>query len=225
MHPKYPRTPYWPASPTQGRDSERFRCPARLVGAEVVVTEKLDGGNTMIHRGDVFARSTGEPSRDGWMAMVRKHTVWKVQEDDLYLYGEDIYAIHSIEYDPVPEDRTFFAFAIRRGDRFASFAEVELYAKSHAIPLVPVLYRGRFDSLAAIQSFMDDTHACPSALGGCREGLVLRLAEGFPASDFAQNVCKSVRPNHLQTPPDWRRRWRRIKTSPAAGNHPERSRA
>lgn len=90
-----------------------------------MVTEKLDGGNTMIHQGEVYARSVSEPSRDKWMAMVRKHHAWKVQEPDIHLYGEDIYAIHSIEYNPVPEDRTFYAFAIRRGDQFASFAEVD----------------------------------------------------------------------------------------------------
>lgn len=223
MHPKYPRTPYWPDSPGQGRASERHDCPARFVGPEVVVTEKIDGGNTMIHRGEVYARSVSAPSRASWMAMVRKHTAWKVQEDDLYLYGEDIYAVHSIEYDPVFEDRTFFAFALRRGDRFASFAEVESYAASHDIPLVPVLYRGCFDSLPAVRSFLEHALARPSALGGVREGLVLRMAGGFPASDFAQNVCKSVRPNHVQTQPDWRRQWRRIKTLPLQANHSDGS--
>ncbi len=218
MHPKYPRTPYWPASPSQGRATERHECPARFVGPEVVVTEKIDGGNTMIHRGEVYARSTAAPSHDGWMAMVRKHMAWRVQEDDLYLYGEDIYAVHSIEYDAIAEDRTFFAFAIRRADRFASFTELESYARGHGIPLVPVLYRGRFDSLAAIQSFIDHAHACPSALGGLREGLVLRIAGSFPVSDFARNVCKSVRPNHVQTPQHWRRHWRRIETLPPQAN-------
>ncbi len=140
MHPKYPRTPYWPHSPTQGRLAERHDCPQRFVGPEVLVTEKLDGGNTMIHRGEVFARSVTEPSRDKWMAMVRKHTAWKVQEPDLYLYGEDIYAVHTIEYEPVPEDCTFHAFAIRRGDEFASFSAVEAFAAERDIPMVPVLY-------------------------------------------------------------------------------------
>lgn len=186
----------------------------RFVGPEVVVTEKLDGGNTMIHRGEVFARSVSEPSRDKWMAMVRKHTAWKVQEPDIHLYGEDIYAIHSIEYDPVPEDRTFYAFAIRRGDRFASFAEVESYAAKFGIPVVPVLYRGSFESSAAIGSFFHHAHAHPSSLGGDREGLVLRIAAGFPASDFAYNVCKSVRANHVQTTTHWRRQWRRANTLP-----------
>lgn len=218
MHPKYPRTPYWPRSPTQGRTSERLGSPERFVGTNVVVTEKLDGGNTMVHRGEVYARSTSEPSRDKWMAMVRKHTAWKVQEPGLYLYGEDVYAIHSIEYDPVPEDGTFFAFAIRRDDRFASFAEVESYAVDHGIPVVPVLHRGRFDSLADIQSFFDRAHSRPSVLGGDREGLVLRVADGFPASEFTYNVCKSVRADHVQTADHWRRRWRPIRTLPARGH-------
>ena len=64
MHPKYPRTPYWPKSPTQGRPSERHESPEVFVGPEVVVTEKLDGGNTMIHRGEVYARTVSGFARN-----------------------------------------------------------------------------------------------------------------------------------------------------------------
>ena len=64
------------------------------------------------------------------MAMVKKHHAWKVNEPDVWLYGEDLYGVHSIEYEPVAEHETFYAFALRHGDgAFASFAKVEAYAK------------------------------------------------------------------------------------------------
>ena len=143
------------------------------------------------------------------MAMVKKHHAWKVTEPEVHLYGEDIYGVHSIAYEPVAEERTFYAFALRNGaGRFASFAEVKEYARRREIPVVPVLFRGRFRSVAEIRAFVDRAHREPSALGGEREGLVLRLARGFPAAEFPDNVCKSVRVGHVQTDEHWTRSWR-----------------
>ena len=206
--PKYPSTPYWPWSPTVGRGDLVHPNPDRFVGEAVVVTEKLDGGNTLLHAGRVYARSVSAPSEGKWMAMVKKHHAWKVTEPDVYLYGEDIYAVHSIAYEPVAEDRTFHAFALRDGDRFGSFADVEQYAGGRDIPVVPVLFRGCFSSVSEIRAFVDRAHGEPSALGGEREGVVLRLARGFPAAEFEDNVCKSVRVGHVQTDEHWTRNWR-----------------
>ena len=110
MNAKYPKTPYWPWSPSIGRDDGVHPDPSRFVGEPVVVTEKLDGGNTLLHAGKVYARSVTAPSEGKWMAMVKKHHAWKVQEPGVRLYGEDIYGVHSIEYEPVAEHETFYAF-------------------------------------------------------------------------------------------------------------------
>ena len=115
----------------------------------------------------------------------------------------------SIEYEPVPEHETFYAFALRdAGGAFASFAEIEAYAKQREIPIVPVLFKGRFRSVAEIRAFVERAHEESSMLGGEREGVVLRLARGFPAPEFPNNVCKSVRPGHVQTEEHWTRNWR-----------------
>ena len=206
---KYPRTPYWPWSPTVGRGDDVHAAPSRFVGEDVVVTEKLDGGNTLLHAGKVYARSVSAPSDAKWMAMVKKHHAWKVTEPEVWLYGEDIYGVHSIEYAPVAEQATFHAFALRGGDgAFAAFAEVEEYAQQRNIPVVPVLFRGRFRSVADLRTFIAQAHGAPSALGGEREGVVMRLAQGFSAAEFQDSVCKSVRPGHVQTDEHWTRKWR-----------------
>ena len=215
---KYPGTPHWPWSPAIGRDDDVHPDPARFVGEDVVVTEKLDGGNTLLHAGKVYARSVSAPSDAKWMAMVKKHHAWKVNEPDVWLYGEDVYGVHSIEYEPVAEHETFYAFALRDGDgAFAAFAEVEAYAKHREIPVVPVLFRGRFRSVAEISAFMKQAHVEPSALGGEREGVVMRLARGFAATEFQDNVCKSVRPGHVQSDEHWTRKWRPCRIAGRAG--------
>ena len=215
---KYPSTPYWPWSPAIGRDEDVHPDPGRFLGVAVVATEKLDGGNTLLHAGRVYARSVSTPSDGQWMAMVKKHHAWKVNEPDIYLYGEDIYGVHSIAYEPVAENRTFYAFALRDGDGvFAAFREVEAYAKRREIPVVPVLFRGHFRSIAEIGAFMKHAHGEPSVLGGEREGVVLRLARGFPAAEFQDNVCKSVRFGHVQNDEHWTRKWRRCRIARQAG--------
>ena len=208
-HPKYPSTPYWPWSPAIGRGDTVHQHPEHFVGQAVVATEKLDGGCTLLHAGRVYARSVAAPSEAKWMAMVKKYHAWKVTEPDVWLYGEDIYGVHSIAYDPVPEDRTFHAFALRNATgEFAAFGDLERYAGSRGIPVVPVLFRGVFRSLTEIREFLASAHAEPSALGGEREGVVLRLERAFAAADFPEAVCKSVRPNHVQTDEHWTRHWK-----------------
>ena len=207
---KYPSTPFWPWSPAIGRGDAVHANPDRFVGEDVVVTEKLDGGNTLLHAGKVYARSVSAPSGGKWMAMVKKHHAWKVNEPDVYLYGEDIYGVHSVTYAPSwPNARlsTRSPSGTRAG-AFAAFAEVEAYAKQREIPVVPVLFRGRFRSVAEISAFMKQAHGEPSALGSEREGVVMRLARGFPAAEFQDNVCKSVRAGHVQTDEHWTRNWR-----------------
>ena len=179
---KYPNTPYWPWSPTIGRGDAVHPNPRRFVDESVVVTEKLDGSNTVLRAGEVYGRSVAAPSRGKWMAMVKKHHAWKVNEPGVYLYGEDIYGVHSITYEPVAEHETFHAFALRDGDgAFAAFEEVETYANRLAIPVVPVLFKGCFGSVAKIRAFLKLAHGEPSVLGGKREGVMLRLARRFPA--------------------------------------------
>ena len=205
---KYPRTPYWTWSPTVAPDGRRVADPEVFVGTEVVVTEKLDGSNTLLHDGQAYGRSVSAPSTAPWTAMVKKHHAWKLAGQDILLYGEDIYGVHSIEYGPVAEDRTLYVFALRRGDRFESFDEVQLLADRLRIPVVPVVWRGRFGSVDALRELVVEAHTRPSRLGGQREGVVIRQAEGFPSADFGNLVCKSVRRDHIQTDEHWTGRWK-----------------
>ena len=173
------------------------------------MTEKLDGGNTLLHGGQVYARSVSAPSTGKWMAMVKKHHAWKVMEPDVFLYGEDIYGVHSIEYEPVPEDETFYAFTLRRAQGcFTSFRMMVSYAQEREIPVVPILFEGTFRTVRDLRDFVSRAHAERSALGGAREGVVIRVARGFPVEEFRSNVCKSVRAGHVQSEEHWSQNWK-----------------
>ena len=209
--PKYPSTPHWPDSETVHRDDTLHEAPHWFVGRPVVVTEKLDGGNTCLFKGDVYARSVAAPARDGWFAMVKKHHAWKTFNGSFALYGEDMYGIHSIEYDPIAEEETYRLFAVREvdgADYFLSWQSVEEIAVEYSMRTVPVLFRGVFHSVDDITAYFREELSKPSGLGGEREGFVMRLETGFPATMFREAVCKYVRPNHVQTDQHWRRNWK-----------------
>ncbi len=101
--------------------------------------------------------------------MARKHHGWKLRgQPGLCLYAEDIYGVHSIAYDPVPEERTLYIFAALEDGRFLSFPEVEAVAERLDIPTVPVLIRARFDSGEELEECLREALRESSILGGGR---------------------------------------------------------
>lgn len=215
--PKYPRTPHWPESLSKTSDDKTNQNPATFLNCEVVITEKLDGGNTCLWNREVYARATSSPSHDGWMAMVRKYQGYKTGTIPVaqMLYGEDLYGVHSIEYDPMNRDETFRLFAARTVigdiDRFDSWHHVCCLSKVLDIPTVPILFRGAFATVADITNWFMANIGNPSTLGPSCEGFVMRKTNTFDTGDFANNVVKFVRPNHVQTDTHWRTNWQKCK--------------
>jgi len=207
--PKYSSTPHWPHSLTVHRDDTYHRNAEFFVGKEVVITEKLDGGNTSLHNGEVYARSTVGVSHAGWMGMVRKHHAWKTTGMTRYMiYGEDIAALHSLPYS-VPEDQTYHVFAVRdlHTDTWLAWDDVQIVAQQYNLSVVPLLFRGVFQNLNEIQKWFTTNLKLPSAFGVEKEGFVMRTADGFLAEDFANNVCKFVRARHVTTDQHWTKNW------------------
>jgi len=211
--PKYPSTPHWPWSQKVHRDDSYHEEPEFFLGKRVVITEKLDGGNTCLWNGNVYARSTTLPAGDGWFAMVKKHHAWKTHSTPwMALYGEDLYGIHSIEYGPVHEDQTYRMFASRHFDetydRFMDWDETFNDSEIFDLPLVPIRFTGTFYEVDAITKWFEKELQKPSELGGPCEGFVMRTWDGFDAVDFRRHVCKYVRANHVQTDEHWTKNWK-----------------
>lgn len=220
--PKYPSTKQWPWSDKIHRDDTVHRNPSFFLGKEVVVTEKLDGGNTSLYQGSVFARSVDSPAHQGWFAMVKKYHGWKTSgaipewPQSLVMYGEDMYGIHSLEYDAMRRNETYRTFAVRETafDIFMPWDKVVHYAEMLGLKTVPVVFRGVFTTTEEITTFFRLKRLEPSSIGGEREGFVMRIADGFHADNFGTAVTKYVRPGHVQTDEHWTENWQPCKILP-----------
>lgn len=193
---KYPRTPHLPASPGISED-DIANTVDPLLGRLVVVTEKLDGECTCISRAEIHARSenrSNHPSR----AMVKNlwGTISYLIDEDVCVYGENMYAKHSIEY---TLDNVFYVFAVRKGSKFLSWNEVKATATKLGLQCVPVLYEGLWQG--------EMTVPATSKYGPDIEGYVVRNEAAFVAEEFDKNVAKWVRKDHVTTDRHWRNNW------------------
>lgn len=205
---KYHSTGHWIGSLSVHRDDTYHKNPEFFVGKEVIITEKLDGGNVSLANGEVYARSNVEPSHAGWMAMVRKYHAWKtVGLTDLTFYGEDIAARHSLPYS-VSRDQTYYVFAALGVDGvWRSWDDLTVLSHRYDLAMVPQLFRGKFNSTNEITKWFTGHLKEPSTYGVEREGFVMRIADAFRNEDFFESVCKFVRPNHVTTDQHWTKNW------------------
>ena len=202
---KYPRTPHLPFSPGGTRDDRRLSDVASLIGVPVVITEKLDGSNLCLTREHVFARShqaaPAHPSFDAAKAL-HAQIRWMVPEN-MSIFGEWCYAVHSITYDAgVP---FFSVFGVRDDttDTWLSWEEVEELAARLGVPTAPVLHKGTLMDERALRSLVEVLTSEKSNYGAEREGVVVRIAEAFTTDGFPTSVAKWVRPDHVQDNEHW----------------------
>ncbi|MEV7227628.1 RNA ligase family protein [Polymorphospora sp. NPDC051019] len=195
---KYPRTHHLPGSPGATADDRRLPDLSGLTG-ELVVTEKMDGGNVTFTREAMYARSVDSgthvwdrPAKAVWARVA--HDVpagWRIS-------GESMWARRSVGYDDLPG--VFLVFGVwDADDTLLGWDDTEQWAALLGLPLVPVLHRGA------------DLAAALGAWAGCRdattsEGFVVRPAGPVPASEFAHRVGKWVRAGHVRTTAAWRHR-------------------
>ncbi|SQI41039.1 Uncharacterised protein [Leminorella richardii] len=131
-------------------------------------------------------------------------------------FGENLYAIHSIEYRHLEHD--FFVFAVRCKDCWLSWEEVKFYAALFDFPLVPELEIATTDSKAEFGQLIVEKASEPSRflswdtqmnLLCSMEGIVSRNRDEYPVDAFMNNVFKYVRKNHVKTDVHWKRNWKR----------------
>lgn len=208
---KYPRTYHLPYSKGATNDDRISDSVAPLVGIDIVITEKLDGSNTAITKNAVFGRSHVEPTKNPWD--IKSWDLWRRIkndiEEDVYIFGEGMYGIHSIEYTKL--ESYFYIFGVRDNNIWIPWKDVEEYSFLIDIPTVPILFKGKVNSEKELKDMIEKFAAQPSKLGGVREGIVVRNADMFHNDDFSTNVMKWVRHNHVQTTIHWTRNWKKAK--------------
>lgn len=157
---RYPRTPHLESSRLQDGDDDSDQLPlASLAGQFVVLEEKLDGGNAGIsftEGGELLLQSRGHYLVGGaserqfgplkaWAA-AHEAALLERLEDRYVMYGECLYAKHSVWYSQAPHIFAEFDVLDRHTGRFLSTARRrELFAGSPVLS-VPVLYEGPMPS-------------------------------------------------------------------------------
>jgi len=152
MIAKYPRTPHLAGSRLQPGDHDLEQVPlSELRGAYVVVEEKLDGANAGISiadgrprlqsRGHVLVGGAREKQWDLFKRWASAHASVLVDKlAGVTLYGEWLYAKHTIFYDALPH--YFLEFDIRDGDTFWSTAKRRDFLAGTPVVSVPVVWEG-----------------------------------------------------------------------------------
>lgn len=216
---KYGRTYHYPFSPgttSDDRINHNYWQDIQQL-SEVVHTEKLDGENTCLNQYGVFARSHAAPTRHPWANYLKERWGWMKRDlGELEIFGENLYAIHSIAYQNLEEH--FYVFAIREGNYWLSWEEVKFYAAMLDFPTVPELslefpktelaYEALIFDLANQKSrftSVESTTQKPCVM----EGIVSRNIGSYEVANFKQNVFKYVRKNHVNTDSHWTRNWKR----------------
>ena len=188
---KYPRTPHLFGS--KGTDDDKHLGPeesrAFIADSSLIVDEKLDGTNVGIHftrSGRMVLQCRGHEITEGmhpqydlfkqWTA-VKRPVLEAMLTDRFILYGEWLYARHSVHYLRLPH--FFFEFDIydKDAEQFHSLEKRLLMLQGSGVITVPVLHRGAA-SLDQLQSFIGSS-AFDSRFDNPITGQTDKLMEGL----------------------------------------------
>jgi hypothetical protein len=199
--PKYNRTYHLPWSKGATNDDKIATDISYLIKSPIIITEKIDGSNTSLEYNGCFARThSGPPTHQSFDGLKALHASVKYKiPEGIQLFGEWVFAKHSIAYDALPG--YFLLFNVRdltsRTPFWSSWEEVEMWAEEIEVPTVPVLFKGIVSSEEELKELTESFMIEPSKCGGIREGVVVRVASGFLDSEFSTHVAKMVRANHV----------------------------
>jgi hypothetical protein len=167
MH-KYPRTRHIEGSRLQPGDEDLESVPfAELGGRFLVVEEKMDGANAAVRfdeRGALLLQSRGHYLRGGarekhfdlfkqW-ASAHASALHERLGQHYVLYGEWLYAKHTVFYDALPHYFLEFDVLDTREGAFLSTACRRALLEGAPVVSVPVLHEGTLSSRRALTSLV-----------------------------------------------------------------------
>jgi len=163
---KYPRTRHLSGSKLQVGDEDLSTIPISSIADKyVVVEEKIDGANVGISfvEGQLRLQSRGHYLTGGYRerhfsmlknwANVFSPELYCVLEDRYVMYGEWLYAKHTVFYDKLPH--YFFEFDIfdkETGDFFSTEKRKELLHPLTFVHSVPILKEGRIENADVLKN-------------------------------------------------------------------------
>jgi hypothetical protein len=188
---KYPRTPHIEGSRQQPGDEDLDSVPFSMIANEyVVIEEKVDGANAAISfdlHGQLLLQSRGHyltgGSRERHFNLFKQwaHShyavLWDALGDRYILYGEWLYAKHTVFYDRLPHYFLEYDLLDRISGQFLSTVARRKLLTGLPVASVPVLFEGKLQSHQQLISLLQQSHFIESGhLDRLRE---LCLAQGL----------------------------------------------
>jgi hypothetical protein len=169
---KYPRTPHIQGSRCQAGDEDLDNIPfAEIAHRHIVVEEKVDGSNAALSftpDGQLRLQSRGHFLTGGYRerhfdlfkqwASTHQSTFWPVLGARYILYGEWMYAKHTIFYDALPH--YFLEYDLFDRDRQVFLSTTARQQILQGLPLVsvPILFQGELASHKQLIALLDRSH-------------------------------------------------------------------
>ncbi len=169
---KYPRTPHIQGSRLQHGDEDLNQRPfSDIAGRNIVLEEKIDGANSAISfsdDGELRLQSRGHFLTGGYRerhydlmkqwGAVLKDRLYEVLGQRYIMYGEWMYAKHSIYYDMLPHYFMEFDILDRETGKFLDTSSRHYLLKDLPICSVPVLATGTFHSIDEVLKFLGNSN-------------------------------------------------------------------
>ena len=155
---KYPRTPHLEGSRLQPGDEELSQIPfSEIAGRNLAVEEKCDGANSAVSfsaDGELLLQSRGHYLTGGYRerhyalmkqwAAVHRDAFYQVLGSRYIMYGEWMYAKHSVFYDALPHYFLEFDVLDRQTGRFLDTSSRQRLLAGLPVVSVPVLAQKSF---------------------------------------------------------------------------------
>ena len=165
---KYPRTPHLEGSRLQPGDEDLSQIPFDVIlGKHIVIEEKCDGANSAISfdaDGELLLQSRGHYLTGGYRerhydlfkqwATVRADAFRQKLGSRYILYGEWMYAKHTVYYDALPHYFLEFDILDRQTGIFLDTAARHAMLRDLPVVSVPVLGEGVFSAKEEVLAFL-----------------------------------------------------------------------
>lgn len=191
---KYPRTRHVEGSRLQLGDMADDKQIKDLKGHHLIVEEKLDGANSAVSfdvDGSLLLQSRGHfllgGGRERHFAMLKTwaaaqaHVLHPVLGHRYVMYGEWMYAKHTVFYDRLPHYFMEFDVLDRENSVFLSTAARRDLLTGLPVMPVPVVHTGTVTSVAQLDSLVRPT---PYKSADWRDGLALAAARSGSRADM-----------------------------------------
>jgi len=168
---KYPRTPHLEGSRLQAGDEDLSQIPfGEIAGRHIVIEEKIDGANSALSfnpEGELLLQSRGHYLTGGYRekhynlfkqwAGVHRDAFWQALGCRYVMYGEWMFAKHSIYYDALPHYIMEFDILDRESGRFLDTPSRREITKQLPVCSVPVLAEGCFGKKDDVLAYLGDS--------------------------------------------------------------------